>query len=126
MGFRISLGKASCNVNHSMPAGEQKVCEHVLFKLENLKGLSYQQLSSFPEEETEMREIDGKVAAFSTYKEILNEEKILVVVQAFYPTWRFPNYFSLNSIGKLFAEALVITKSGQFEEAPENLLYKYR
>lgn len=126
MGFRISFGQAACNISDTMPTPERKVCEHLLFKLDNLKSLSFPQLSLFPEVENEKREIEGKIAAFSTYKEVISEDKILVVVQAYYPTWRFPNHFSLNGVGKIFAEALVVTSSGQLEKPADSLLYKYR
>jgi hypothetical protein len=126
MGFRISFGQAKCDVDDDMASPERKVCEHLLFKLDSLKELSFQQLSSFREEEIEVREIDGKLTKFSTYKEVLTEDKVLVVVQAFYPTWRFPNFFTLNAVGKIFAEALVISRSGSFEAPSDDLLYKYR
>lgn len=124
-GFRISLGSASCRNLDARSERERKACEKVLEHLEALKQLSVAQLNSLPEEKTEAVNASGEMLSITVYRKNLAESEMLLVVQAFMPTWWFPTYFSAKGVGKLFVDGFVV-HDGAVREAIDSELWAYR
>lgn len=124
--FRISIGGASCIGYDAKSTEEKVVCEHVLAKLEQLKLLSFKQLKDFSEENFEHIDVHGVQAALTIYKKDLSAGSILVVVQAFLPTWKFPTYFSFGGVGKIFADGIVVSTDNQKSTALSEQLLSFR
>ncbi|WII72749.1 hypothetical protein QJS83_02550 [Bdellovibrio sp. 22V] len=124
--FRISFGGASCVECRARSAEETSLCEVVLMRLEHIKALSFEQLKNFPEEEYENFDIKGIQTALTIHRCDLDEQSILIVVQVFLPTWKFPTYFSVNGVGKMFADGIIVNKNGQKSDAPDEYLFQYR
>lgn len=124
--FRIAIGMASCRGIKTNDQTLLTICKQVLEKIDHLKRLSSSQLLNFKNEEQETTTINGKKVTFTTYLENRGSEKSLVVVQAFYPTWRWPNYLSLNGIGKVLAEGVIASTDGTIRDATHQELWDYR
>ena len=82
------------------------------------------QLNALDSIEAERVSAAGKNAFISVYK-VETAIGLLFVVQGFVSTWRFPNYFSMSRVGKVFVEGLVL-ENGRLERATDDLLYQYR
>ncbi len=70
--------------------------------------------------------LGGQEAVLTTYVTEIEGGTLLVVAQAFYPTFRFPNYISTNGIGKVFADGILVKNDGKIEDAPIDLLLEYQ
>ena len=123
--FRISLGSASCDGFERRPRDERVLCEYLLVKLQWLRSLSPTQLEQLREEEFEDYLIDGKRALISVYREKI-DAGLLLVVQGFLPTWKFPTYFSISRVGKVFVEGLLLNSDGHLVRATSDDLLRYR
>ena len=124
--FRISFGLASCkNRINDKNDIVRKISERILVEISKLEMLSFDQLSSFNEEEPINANIDGKNVCITTFSEKINETSYLVVVQAYYNTLRFPNYISFNGVAKVFADGFTVKADGTKEEASIDLLLQY-
>lgn len=124
--LRIALGNASCKDCKDKSEQYILVCENLIFRLENASKLSFLQLSSFSEQTIEHVLLGEKEVSFTTYKEQIDSQNILIVVQGFFHTLKFPNYFSFGGIGRIFVEGIVINSENKVTNAPEQLLWKYK
>ncbi|WP_374028359.1 hypothetical protein ACES2J_08645 [Bdellovibrio bacteriovorus] len=124
--FRLALGSASCRDNKSKDPQVQEVCRILLEKLEALKSSDPIFLKSFPLDHSEIMEINGREVLMTVFHDRLPKEESLLVIQAYYSTWKFPNFISLGGVGKVFAEGFLLNKTGEVKEAPESLLWDYR
>lgn len=91
-----------------------------------MKSLSFDQLKKFPEEDFENFDVAETRAALTIYKRNIDEQSILIVVQAFFPTWKFPTYFSFDGVGKIFADGIIANKNGKKENASDEYLFQFR
>lgn len=103
-----------------------EVCSAVKEKISYLKSLKREQLERWQDAEIEEIEVAGKKGILTIFKDKISEQKDLLVVQAFYPTWKFPNYFSIGRIGRVFAEGFFIELSGNVTEVEDADLWPYR
>lgn len=126
MPFRISVGSASCLNRDSEPEPIRSICKEVLNRVESLKSFGYERLKRFSEREDDSKEICGEEISLVTWAVEMNPGELLVVVQAFWPTFSFPNYISFSAIGKLYAEGLIAKSSGEVSNAPQELLSEIR
>lgn len=124
--FRIAFGSASCRDNKSKNPQVQEICRVVLEKTEALQNSDPVFLRSFPAEHSEILLLNNQEVLLTVFHEKLPEEKSLIVIQAHYATWRFPNFLSFSGVGKVFVEGLQIDSSGNIQIAPESLLRSYR
>ncbi len=100
-------------------------CDVILDKLEALSLLNFEQISSLPEEEFYKSRILENEVPVAIYREQLSIDSHLIVVQIFYPTLKFPTYFSFSGIGKIYADGLIFSSSGETQRAKEEYLYPY-
>jgi hypothetical protein len=123
--MRISFGISSCKSYKGSNKFVRNVCDIILSKIEDVSKLTYEQLSSFDEYEYETSYIDNKDFILTTYKNELDNNDILIIVQGFYQTLVFPNYISTSGTGKMFAEGFIVSKDGTKAEAPESMMLDY-
>lgn len=98
----------------------------VLMKLESLKQLPVETLRGLPSTSEEKKIVAKKTLIIRTYNTSIEGGAALVIVQAFLPTLFCPTYFSTSGVGKIFAEALLITPAGDVKDAQDELLWEYR
>jgi hypothetical protein len=124
-GFRISFGDASCRLkNYSVE--EEVVCKNILSRIEKFKLLTYQQVNANATEETDVISAGNKKVKIISYMERLEDDMLLIVIQAFYPTLWKPNFISFSGTGRIFAEGLIFHPNGTIAEASQEVLWHYR
>lgn len=124
--FRIALGSASCRTYAGNDPNIREVCKLLIERLSFLQGLQYSHLQRWAESESEIHDINGKNITLNSYIQNNEDGSVLVVVQAFYPTFKYPNYLSRSFVGKVFAEGSVIDKEGNIHSAMDEDLWSYR
>ncbi len=124
--FRISFGDASCKKYTGSEKSLLDVCNLVLEKIQYLKNLRIEQLEKWSNIETTEIEVNGKIATLTVFKDTVSQEKALIIVQAFYPTWRYPNYLSFGGVGRIFAEGFYIDTKNEISDAKDSELWPYR
>ncbi len=83
-------------------------------------------LAALPQESYENCSLNGHVITFATYKQSLTASKTLVVFQALVRTWSRPTFFSLDAVGRMYAEGLILADDGTVAQAPDDQLWAYR
>ena len=125
-GFRIAIGRASCANYSGNDQNILEVCKLVSEKLTYLRSLQYSQLEKWMELTSETVQISEKEVVMTVFSQKNEKAKLLVVVQAFYPTLKFPNYFSFSFVGKLYAEGFVVEPTGSIRDATDGDLWDFR
>lgn len=123
--FRISLGVSSCAGWENKRRIERDVCGQVLAQLERLRSLSEPELKEMPAETGIPFHLSGDEISIKISRVTFSDGQMLLVVQAFLPTWIFPNYFSFGAVGKMFVEGLLF-KNGCFHVPEDSLLWSFR
>jgi hypothetical protein len=124
--FRLAFGDCSCRrarVKHPVASA---ICKALLERLVVLEEHVKRQRDSIPAEWVERQTIDSHEVEFAVLRRDLAFEGTLVVVRAFVPTWRFPNYFGLGGVGHVRADGFVLAPDGSTHSAPPELLWEYR
>lgn len=125
--LRIAFGSGRCadrakSSNHTL----RGLCARVVAVVEYLKLLQAPVLRALPKVATESQRIDGRLAYLTTYREELDKQRTLVVVQGYLPTWWLPTYISSGQIGHIVAEGLVVSPEGQITDAENSLMWEFR
>jgi hypothetical protein len=81
---------------------------------------------AIPSEWTETQRIDSHVVEFAILRRALDSGRTLVVVRAFVPTWRFPNFFGIGAVGHLRADGIVVDQDGRAHPAGQELMWDFR
>ena len=102
------------------------MCQRILDRLETLRLLTPKALLALPEEETEIEYVQQTPVSFTTFREELDSGDSLVVVQGFFPSWRFPRYFCRQGVGHVYADGFVLETGGNLCEASDEQLWLYR
>ena len=125
--FRLAIGSGRCK-DHAVkrPYGMEYLCRGVVARLEKIKSIKFDQLASLPEENYEEELHERQLLQFTTYNHALSDGSRLLVVQGFFPTWKWPTYISLRGVGHIVAEGLIIDKGDTVTEAPENKMWEFR
>lgn len=123
--FRISLGNALSKNIKKDNSLTSKVCDLINSKIESISKLDYKQIQNLGDESSAEYLVDDVTVMTTTYKKQLEQDKILIAVQAAHKTFFFPNYFSLNFIGKVLVDGIVIDKSGNIQPPDEELLFEF-
>lgn len=126
MAFRISFGSASCRGREGEGEPVRTICRRVQEKIESLKALRFEQLGDFREQEPEVLNVSGNEIILTTFKENLEDGRLLVVAQAFFPTLWFPNFISLAGVGKVLSEGFCVKPNGEVQDASEEMLWQFR
>lgn len=124
--FRISLGNP---IAREYSGSDKRILEMnklVAEKISTLKLLSFEQLGSLEDEESETRNILGKEVYITQFKDsVVSTGDLVVVVQAFFPTFVFPNHISFSGTGRISVDGILVSKSGDISPLPKDELYPY-
>lgn len=71
--MRISFGVSSSKNYRGTNETIRNICEKINSKIDYVKSLSFDQLSSFKESESEILHIDGNEFVLTTYRDQLNK-----------------------------------------------------
>jgi hypothetical protein len=125
--FRIAIGGCSCADGlKSRDPRKRELCARILQRIERLKFLTIDGLAALPSTQSESERIDGRHVALTTFLERLSSGAIIIIVQGFLPSWRFPTYVGTRGVGHIVAEGLVIDPSGAIHDADDQLLWEFR
>jgi hypothetical protein len=69
---------------------------------------------------------NGTETTYTTYRKVLEDGALLIVVQAFVRTLAWPTHFSFSGIGRIYAEGFVVSENGDTSDAPDELLWEFR
>ncbi len=83
-------------------------------------------LAGVPAEYFEERVIDGARVTVGTFKMDVGKGETLVVCQALVHTWSRPTFLSIGTVGRLYAEGLLVAARGDVEAAPDDLMWQFR
>lgn len=123
---RVSFGDLSCRNKCERKQGlNYDICREIMNMIEALKGLSHEDLHKLKPESSKVILLKDKELILTTYKENLAAGEMLIIVQGFLPTLSFPNYFSTNGIGRMFADGLLVSSNGVKDFAPIRMLFDY-
>jgi hypothetical protein len=126
MAFRISIGNPIAREYKGTDTFFVGVCKTIEERLANLKNLSFEQLISFNETENEIILVSGKEVVLSIFLEKeRNPNNLWVVIQAYYPTWKYPNHLSFSGPAKVFVDGFSIDISGKLSKLESTQLYEF-
>jgi hypothetical protein len=125
MAFRIAIGQCNCQPPYSNGV-EEFVCKAIHEKLTIWRSRLPAEAGAVPTESFEEQLVDGHRITFGTYKLGVSADETLVVFQALIHTWRKPTFLSLGTVGRMYAEGLLITSDGRVEVAPNDLMWQFR
>lgn len=101
------------------------ICEQVFAELERIRNLASSQTGLLPEVHTVQVFVGSEKVQFTTYRNAVFNKETIFVVHAFFSTWKFPYFLSLNSVGRFFVEGHVYC-DGVFRNAAEDELWSYK
>jgi hypothetical protein len=123
--FRIAIGKCNCQKPYSDRL-QAIACDTIRAQLEDWRDRLPGDLSAFPQEEFRPELVESQEVTFGRRKEALDDGGTLVVFTALIHTWSRPTFLSLGTVGRIYAEGLVVKADGQITDAPDDLLWAYR
>ncbi len=127
MGFRLAFGDGCCSSGaRSTDQNVRELCARIVARREALRSRPSEQLRSLPECQTERERVNGRLVVLNTYAARVPSGELLLVVQGFLPTWRFPNYIGVTRIGRMYAEGLVVATDGSVRDAEDDYMWGYR
>ncbi len=123
--FRISLGNATIKNAQSKGALDAAICDLIADKIQTFKTMRFSDLENLSTESVFEYVIRDKKVQITFYKKALDSENILLVVQAAYRTFRFPNHFSLGFIGRIIVDGIQGNAQNEFSKPKESLLWEF-
>jgi hypothetical protein len=126
LGLRIAIGRCNC-VKPYRNVIQATACEAIDARLESWRARLPADLAALPNELHEVELVEGHWITFSTYRHNLEDDDgTLVVFQALVHTWALPTFFSIGAVGRMYAEGLVISTSGEVSRAADRVMWAYR
>jgi hypothetical protein len=125
MGFRIALGRCSCEKPHRDPL-QAGLCEAIDSRIADWMTRLPADLAAVPNEAYEEDLVDGQPIAFAIHKQLLQSGDTLIVFQAMVRTWAHPNFISLSAVGRMYAEGILVSAAGAVERAPDAVMWEFR
>jgi hypothetical protein len=125
LGFRLAIGRCRCARPYRNPI-QAKACEAVEARFESWRNRPPADLLALPGELHEEERVQGDWITFGTYRHSLKGGDTLIVFQALVHTWLWPTFFSVGAVGRMYAEGLVVTASGEMKPAPDEMMWRYR
>ena len=123
--FRLAIGRCDCTKPYRDPVSA-KACEAIDARLENWRHRLPADLAAVPAEVYEDERVEGHSITFGTHKHTLDAGATLVVFQALVHTWAQPTYLSLGSVGRMYAEGLVVSVDGAVTRAADEVMWPFR
>lgn len=126
MPFRFAIGSASCKGVSKSNTLESKICEMIQEKISVLRTMDFSNLKHLSEENTVDYEIEGKAVMLTVFKKELDSDRLLLVVQTAYKTFKFPNYITLGFIGKVLVDGVIINNKNESSVPDDQLLWEFK
>ncbi len=127
MGFRLAFGDGRCSSGAtSTDQDVRDLCARIVARREALRSRPSEHLRSLPELQTERERVNSRLVVLSTYADPVPSGELLLVVQGFLPTWRFPKYIGVTRIGRMYAEGLVVATDGSGRDAEDDYMWGHR
>ncbi len=123
--IRISIGDARVEAVKEKTGLNAEVCKIIGNKMSTYKCMEFSRLKNLSEESCTEYKIQNKLIKMTLYKKMLNSERVLIVVQAAYKTFKFPNYMSFDFIGKIIVDGIVVNSQNVFSKPDDNLLWEF-
>ena len=123
--FRLAFGKCSSTSLFPRLISREMV-RSVLARLERVRLLTLDQISQFQDSSEEVVQLSTGSFFLTTYKKLLGDNGILIVVQGLKHTIMLPNFVSFHSVGHMVTEGLVFNHDGHVEQATDELLWEFR
>jgi len=123
--FRISLGSTTVESARSKGALEAAICDLIADKIHAFKKMKFAELKNLSAENAVEYTIQNKKVQVTFYKKDLGDEHVLLVVQAAYKTFKFPNYFSFGFVGRIIVEGIQGSAQEEFSKPKESLLWEF-
>lgn len=113
------LGRVPARIGRNMrstvrPAEVQQAATQ---RVERLRLLSFAEVSALPERQEEIEEIRSREVAVATYREVLPDARIRVVVQAY--------FHRFLGIGTMAADGFIIASDGTHMPVPEEMMWEF-
>jgi hypothetical protein len=102
------------------------VCQVIDIRLERWRRRLPADLAAVPIEVYEEEQVEGHAISFGTHRHALETGDTLVVFQALVHTWARPTFLSLSAVGRIYAEGLLVSPSGNVERAPDKMMWPFR
>jgi hypothetical protein len=127
MPIRIAIGSGRCaDGAKSGDASIRELCARLTERIAALRNQPATRLRELAPVNVEREKLGDREAVLTTYRDELGDGSIVVAVQGFVPSWRFPRYFGGAGIGHMYAEGLVASGDGVVSPANEQLLWQFR
>lgn len=123
--FRISLGNATVKSLQSKSDLDAAICDLIADKIQVVKKMNFSDLKDLSPESVFEYVIWDKNVQITFHKKVLNSENILIVVQAAYRTFRFPNHISLGFVGRTIVDGIQGNIRNEFLQPEEGLLWEF-
>jgi len=125
--LRLAFGSASCkDKSFCTKPHVNKLCNGIQTRLNILKNRTHSQLLEYKEADEDEEWVENKLIQYAIYKEEIENNSLLFVVQGFIHTYKWPTYFSFKAIGHIAAEGIVVDSEGNITEAESDYLWGYR
>jgi hypothetical protein len=127
MPFRIAIGTCGCSdESRSLDPLAGELCSRIVAGLEQLRSYAPEVLRRLPAFSTSLERIAGRKATLTTYCDVLKSGDVLVVVQGFISSWRFPTYIGSAGVGHMCADGILVTIEGRLDKPDDDLLWPFR
>ena len=123
--LRLAFGRCSCRERQADPTS-QAVCDALMQRLNTLQAKPEESLAEIPEYSEEVVSVLGRFVIFQTYRIPHYEGESMVIVRAFFRTWRRPTWISFQRIGRHFSEAFLVKRDGTRVTAPDDDMWEFR
>lgn len=125
MPFRIAIGECKCREPYRDRA-EEIACELISRLIAEWRSRLPYDLRAVPAEVFDEQVVEGWPLTLGTHRVARDEGGDLVVFQVLVHTWRRPTFLSLSAVGRMYAEGLVVSESGDVSSAPDEEMWFYR
>ena len=125
MPFRIAIGECKCREPYRDRA-EEIACELISRLIAEWRSRLPYDLRAVPAEAFDEQVVEGWPLTLGTHRVARDEGGDLVVFQVLVHTWRRPTFLSLSAVGRMYAEGLVVSESGEVSSAPDEEMWFYR
>ena len=131
MKLRIAFGEANFKEHESLSSHMRRVCTMLKGELDDLHKNVAATDKCFDENPEYVviekeTEIDDKKILIKMYRDKLDADRKMFVIQCFIPTFKDMNYISFIEVGRMMADGVVLYRDGRVESASDEELWLYR
>lgn len=125
MPFRVAIGTCGCEKPYR-DSIERMACEAIDSRLSDWRPRLPADLCALPRESYELERVKGYWVTSGSSKHVLPSGETLVVFAVLVHTWSRPTYISFGAIGRMYAEGLLVSSTGEVTSAPDEVMWEFR